>query len=105
MLGGLNNKGRRENHGGSTLLKLTMENVMTQWIKESTRFRREEEPLRLDLIFTKEQDVVEDIICKSPNVMSDRVITELQLSRREQEDRKEEHRAERNDYRRTTLMN
>lgn len=39
---------RGENSWGSTLLILTMENVMAQWIIESTRYRGKEAPSRLD---------------------------------------------------------
>ena len=34
------------------LLDLVMNNIMTQWIKENTKFRGNEEPSRLDLLLT-----------------------------------------------------
>ena len=58
-------------------MKLTIENVITQWIKENTRFRGDEELSRLTLIFTIELDIVEDIACKSPIGMSDHVVIEF----------------------------
>ncbi|MPC14615.1 ATPase family AAA domain-containing protein 1-A [Portunus trituberculatus] len=38
------------------VLQLTMVNVMDQWVEESTRYRGEEEPSLLDLVFTKKPE-------------------------------------------------
>ncbi len=38
---------------GSRLLDWAMENTLTQWVENNTRFMGEDEPFRLDLIFTK----------------------------------------------------
>ncbi len=43
------------------LLNLIMTNTMTQWIGENTRFGGNEEASRLDLVFTKEMDIIEGI--------------------------------------------
>ncbi len=42
---------------GSRLMKVTLDNMMIQWVKENTRIRGEDEPSRLDLIFTKSMDL------------------------------------------------
>ena len=42
-----------ENMWGKTLLRLTMNNIMIQWVTENTRYRGEDKPSRLDLLFTK----------------------------------------------------
>ena len=39
-----------DNSWGNRLLKLTMENVMKQWVTENTRYRGENEPTRQVLI-------------------------------------------------------
>ena len=51
---------------GNKLLQLAMDNILTQWVKESTRFQGKEEPARLDLVFTKEPEFVEDMTYQSP---------------------------------------
>ena len=38
-------------------MDLVMNNIMTQWIKENTRFRGNEVPSRLDILLTKELEV------------------------------------------------
>ena len=43
------------------LLDLVMNNIMTQWIKENTRFRGNEEPSRLDLLLTNELEVIRKV--------------------------------------------
>ena len=42
-----------DNSWGNRLLKLTMENAMKQWVTENTRYKGENEPIRLDLVLTK----------------------------------------------------
>ena len=42
-----------ENTWGNRLLRLTMNNTMIQWVTENTRFRGEDKPSRLDILFTK----------------------------------------------------
>jgi len=41
-----------------TMLNLVMSEIMTQWIDENTRFRGTEESSRLDLLLTKELDII-----------------------------------------------
>ncbi len=49
-----------EDSWGDKVLKLAMNNVMTQWIKENIIYR-EEEPSRLNLVLSKEADIIEDM--------------------------------------------
>ena len=37
------------------MLKLVMENTLDQWLEDLTRFRGEDEPSMLDLVFTKKK--------------------------------------------------
>ena len=45
---------------GEELLNMIMDNLMTQWVKEPTRCRGEDDPARLDLVFTKDIFLRED---------------------------------------------
>ena len=57
---------RGEMSWGNRLLHLAMDNVLTQWVTENTRFGANEEPLRLDLVFTKEPEIIKKVIYRSP---------------------------------------
>ncbi len=50
---------------GGKLLRMAMDNLMTQWVDENTKFR-EDKPSWLDLIFTKESEVMVTVNYKSP---------------------------------------
>ena len=50
-----------EDSWGNKLLNLTMENAMTQWVRQETRFRGDTAPSKLDLIFTKRTDTIENL--------------------------------------------
>ncbi|MCX7564718.1 hypothetical protein OS176_14495, partial [Xanthomonadaceae bacterium XH05] len=52
---------------------------MTQWVKEETRFRGEDTPARLDLLLTKEPDVIEYLKYMCPIGKSDHVVIEFQM--------------------------
>lgn len=43
------------------LLELSAENMMTQWMTTSTKYRGTDEPSRFDLVFTREADEIDDI--------------------------------------------
>ena len=64
-----------ENAWGNRLLRLTMNNTMVQWITENTRFRGEDKPSRLDLLFTKGINLETDINYECPFGRSDHVVT------------------------------
>ena len=68
-----------ENSWGYTLLDLIMEHTMTQWIQQETRFRSDEQPSRLDLIFTKEPDIVKVVKYKPPINKSDHILMEMEI--------------------------
>ncbi|MPC85404.1 hypothetical protein E2C01_080176 [Portunus trituberculatus] len=61
------------------VLQLTMANTMDQWVEESTRYRREEEPSLLDLVFTKKPEPSPSIQYLSPMGRSDHVTLELEI--------------------------
>ena len=86
---------------GARLLNLVMENAMTQWVKEKTRYQCNEEPSRLDLVLTKEIEVVKKVEYKCPINKSDHVVIELELAEYREEDRNEEHRVGRYSYGKT----
>ena len=64
---------------GNRLLQLAMDNILPQWVTENTRFRGNEEPSRLDLVFTKEPEIIENVTYKSPIGKSDHVLIEMEL--------------------------
>ncbi len=43
------------------MLKLAMENTLTQWIAIDTRFRSDGVPLRLDSVFMKDPEIIESV--------------------------------------------
>ena len=93
-----------DNSWGSILLDIVMEHTMTQWVKEHTRFREGEEPSRLDLIFTKETGIVEEIIYKPPIGKSDHILCELELQDKVSRVRNEKHREGRLIYSKTDFQ-
>ncbi|MPD03040.1 hypothetical protein E2C01_098655 [Portunus trituberculatus] len=52
---------------------------MDQWVEESTRYRGEEEPSLLDLVFTKKSESPPIIQYLSPMGKSDHVTLEVQM--------------------------
>lgn len=60
-----------------------MEYIMSQWSQENTRFRDNEEPSRLDLLFTLESGVMDDVAhethlgVKSDHLPLDIILKEL----------------------------
>ncbi|MPC67008.1 hypothetical protein E2C01_061168 [Portunus trituberculatus] len=61
------------------VLQLTMVNAMDQWVEKSTRYRGEEEPTLLDLVFTKKPEPPPIIQYLSPMGRSDNVTLEMQI--------------------------
>ncbi|MPC68698.1 hypothetical protein E2C01_062902 [Portunus trituberculatus] len=55
------------------VLQLTMVNAVDQWVEESARYRGEEEPSLLDLVFTKKPEPPPIIQYLSPMGRSDHV--------------------------------
>ncbi|MPC50833.1 hypothetical protein E2C01_044666 [Portunus trituberculatus] len=61
------------------MLQLTMVNALDQWVKESTRYRGEEELSLLDLVFTKKLQPPPSIQYLSPMGRSDHVTLVLEM--------------------------
>ncbi|XP_050714228.1 uncharacterized protein LOC126997279 [Eriocheir sinensis] len=90
-------QGTEESWGGR-LLQLAMEHVLTQWIKEHTRFGKEGEASRLDLVFSKEPEVIENIKRDCPIAKSDHAIVEFEVKEKRRIDQKEDHKIGRRNY-------
>ena len=95
--------GSDESWGGE-LLSMAMENSMTQWVGEHTRFRGEDEPSRLDLIFTGEPEILNDIKCRCPLGRSDHVVIECELRKEKVMRRNEVYKEGRNNYGKTNFV-
>ncbi len=52
-------------------LECIQQNLLTQHVREATRFRGDDTPSRVDLIFASEEDMIKDIEYKSPLGRSD----------------------------------
>ena len=68
-----------ENTCGNRLLRLTMNNTMIQWVTENTRFRAEDKPPRLDLLFTKGINLETGINYECPFGRSDHMILKIEI--------------------------
>ena len=67
-----------------------MDNILTQWV-EDIKYRENEEPSRLDLVFTKEPEILENLVYKSPLRKSDHVLNESNLKGEPEEARREDY--------------
>ena len=88
---------------GEEMLQMSLENTMEQWVEECTRFREEEEPSILDLVFTKIPEPDPNIKYHSPIGKSDHVVIEMELRGWEQVKRREGYREGRLNYSRTNF--
>ncbi|XP_076062422.1 uncharacterized protein LOC143037755 [Oratosquilla oratoria] len=86
---------------GNVLLDMTMEYTMTQWVHENTRYRNNEEPSKLDLIFTTEPEIVHKVQYETPIGKSDHVLIETILKEEIDIERNEKHRKGRLRYNKT----
>ena len=73
------------------LLQLALVNTMDQWVDEATRYRGEEEPSVLDLVFTKRPEVKPIIEYTSPIGKSDHVVLEVEMQDMKAMKWKEDH--------------
>ena len=78
-----------ENTWGNRLLRLTMNNRVIQWVTENTRFRGEDKPSKLDLLFTKGINLEADIDYECPFGRSDHVVLKIEI-KGDMEDKQEE---------------
>ncbi|XP_050695649.1 uncharacterized protein LOC126985138 [Eriocheir sinensis] len=90
-------QGREESWGGR-LLQLAMEHVLTQWIKEHTRFGKEGEASRIDLVFSKELEVIENLKVDCQIAKSDHTVVEFEVKEKRTIDRKEDHKIGRSNF-------
>ena len=90
---------------GNTLLNLVMSNMMTQWIGENTRFKGDEEASRLDLLFTKELDIIDEVKYQCPLGKSDHLLIEFELSSSIIGNRSENYKSGRYNYRKGDFVN
>lgn len=67
------------NTWGSVLLDMAMENLLIQWVKETTRFRGDDQPSRLDLVFTKGIEILDKMVYKNPLGKSDHALIEFEI--------------------------
>ena len=65
---------------------------MTQWIEENTRHQGDDEQSRLDLVLTKEMEVIKKVEYKCPLSKSDHILIEMEIGEPRDEIRNEEHR-------------
>ena len=74
------------------MLQLAMNNLLKQWVSENTRYRGDDEPTRLDLVFSKEPQEMK-VDYQSPVGKSDHVLLELETVNNMAEERGEPHKA------------
>ena len=74
---------------GNKLLGIAMDCRMTQWVQEETRYKGDNIPARLDLILTKEPDIIAEIQHSYPLGKSDHVVIEF-IALEEREEQREE---------------
>ena len=91
-----------ENSWGEQLLTLTMENAMKQWVQENTRYRGDNEPSRLDLVFSKGLELTKDIDYICPLGKSDHVVLEMEIET-DTKRRNEEHKKIRRNFRKANI--
>ncbi len=87
-----------EDSWGDKVLKLAMNNIMTQWVEENTRYRGGEEPSRLNLVLSKETDIIEDMNYSCPLGKSDHVIIRFCIKEKREESRCEDYKSQRFNY-------
>ena len=83
---------------GNRLLKLTTDNLMTQWVREETRLRGSDEPSRLDLVFTKGISIKQGIEHHPPLGKSDHEVLEFDICTEQETRIKETHKNKRRNY-------
>ena len=63
-----------EDSWGNKLLNLTMENALTLWVGQEITFRGDTAPSKLELIFTKRTNTIENLTYTCPVGKSDHVV-------------------------------
>ena len=87
-----------EDSWGNRLLRLATDKLMTQWVREETRIRGNDEPSRLDLVFTKDVNLEQGIRHEPPLGRSDHEVLEFSVNMEGEERKKETHKRNRRNY-------
>ena len=80
------------------MLQWTMVNTMDQWVEEPTRYRGEDEPSMLNLVFTRKPESPPIIQYLSPMGRSDHVTIEMQIQEEDGISYRDDYKGERLDY-------
>ena len=80
------------------LLQMAMVNTLDQWVEECTRYRGEEEPAMLDLVFTKRPEPRPTIKYLGQMVKSDHIVLEMEMQEEEVLRYKEDYKSRRLNY-------
>ncbi|XP_050725009.1 uncharacterized protein LOC127002828 [Eriocheir sinensis] len=96
--------GGNETAWGERFLRLTMENLMMQWVTENTRYRNDDEPVRLDLVPTKGMHLLNEFRYGCPHGKSDHVIIEMETGE-EGTEGDESYKRNRRNYRKADMEN
>ena len=80
------------------MLQSAMVNTLEQWVEELTRYRGQEVPSLLDLVFSKMLEHRPNIKYLSPMGRSDHVVLEINLKDWEISKEEEDHKNERYNY-------
>ena len=87
-----------ENTWGSRLLRLTMNNTIIHWVPKNTRFRGEDKPSRLDLLFTIGINLETYINYECPFGKSDHVVLEIDIKGDIKDKQEESYKKKRRNY-------
>ena len=91
--------GKEEDSWNSKLLDFATEHILTQHVRENTRIRGNDEPSRLDLVFTRGDGSIRNIEHLSPVGKSDHMVLEWDLVvDQEVEEEDEKHKEERYNF-------
>ena len=71
--------GKEGDTWNSKLLEFATEHILTQHVRDNTRIRGDDEPSRLDLVFTRERDIVRNMGHHPPLGKSDHMVLEWDL--------------------------
>ena len=77
------------------MLHLAMVNTLDQWVEEATRYRGEEEPSLLDLVFTKKPEPRPNIHKQSPMGKSDHLLLKIKMQEWDMQNCTEDYKKER----------
>lgn len=80
------------------MLKIAMKNTLTQWIGTNTRFRGDDQPFRLHLVFMKDPEIIGRVTYDLPSGKSDHVMIKFLMNENLSCIRKEDHKIGRLNY-------